>query len=58
MDNEAKVLAAMKTAGALKTKEIAELSGVDAKEVGKILKKLKTSGEIISPKNCYYEYKK
>jgi len=58
MENETKVIEAMKNAGALKTKEIAQKSGVDEKEVAKILKKLKTSEAVISPKNCYYEYKK
>ena len=35
--------------------QIAEKSGIDRKEVDKAMKKLKTSGRISSPKNCYWE---
>lgn len=41
----------------LKSGEIAELSGLDKKEVDKIIKKLKTEEKIHSPKRCYYEPK-
>ena len=38
----------------LKSGEIAELTGVDKKEVDKAIKKLKVEEKIISPKRCYY----
>ncbi len=59
MDNKEivlKTLANSKTA--LKGGEIAELSGIDKKEVDKAIKKLKAEEKIYSPKNCYYEVKK
>ena len=43
---------------ALKSAQIAEISGVDKKEVGKIIKQLKTQGLVESPKNCFYQIKK
>jgi chromosome segregation and condensation protein ScpB len=58
MDNEAKVLAAFQQAGQpLSSKEVAELSGLDKKDVDKVIKKLKVSEKIHSPKRCYYEPK-
>lgn len=38
--------------------QVAEATGVDRKEVDKIMKKLKTEERIVSPKNCYWEIKK
>lgn len=35
--------------------QIAEISGIDRKEVDKAMKKLKTDGKITSPKVCYWE---
>ncbi len=56
MDNETKVLEAFKKAGqAIGAKEVAEASGLDKKEVDKLIKKLKTDGKIHSPKRCLYE---
>ena len=56
---EQKVLDAMKNAGKeLKTGEIAELSGIDKKEVSKIISNLKKIGLVESPKRCYYTVKK
>ncbi len=55
MVDEKKVLEVMKSAGKpLKTQEIADMLGVDKKEVDKIVKKLKKEGKITSPKRCYY----
>ena len=34
--------------------DIAKMTGLDSKEVSKIIAELKKSGEIISPKRCYY----
>ncbi|NPA16534.1 winged helix-turn-helix transcriptional regulator [Persephonella sp.] len=55
MSVEEKVLKAMEEAGKpLKTGEIAEITGLDKKEVEKAIKKLKKEGKIESPKRCYY----
>jgi len=55
MSIEEKVLEAMKNAGKpLKTGEIAEITGLDKKEVEKTIKKLKKEGKVESPKRCYY----
>ncbi|ASJ11978.1 HTH domain-containing protein [Thermococcus thioreducens] len=49
------VFKVLKEAGKpLKSKEIAELAGIDKKEVDKAIKALKKEGKIISPKRCYY----
>ena len=59
MENMNAVLEIMKKAGkALSAGQIAELSGLERKEVDKVMKKLKTDGAIVSPKNCYWEPKK
>jgi len=56
MDIKEKVLSAMKNAGkALKAGEIAELSGLDKKEVDKAMKDLKKEELIVSPKRCFWE---
>lgn len=53
-----KVLAAMKSAGKpLKAGEIAELTGLDKKEVDKAMRLLKDDGAIISPKVCFWQPK-
>ncbi len=55
METTDKVLDTLKSAGKpLKSGEIAEISGVDKKEVDKAIKKLKVEEKIISPKRCYY----
>lgn len=38
----------------LKTGEIAQLAGLESKEVEKAIKALKDEGKIVSPKRCYY----
>lgn len=38
--------------------QVALATGVDRKEVDKIMTKLKKDGTIVSPKNCYWEIKK
>jgi len=56
MSNEEKVLIVMKEAGkALKAGEIAELSGLDKKDVDKSMKILKAEAKIISPKICFWQ---
>jgi len=58
MDNKTKVMEAMKTAGkALKAGEIAELTGLEKKDVDKVMKELKKEEAIVSPKRCYWEPK-
>lgn len=52
------VLAAMKKAAKpLKAGEVAELAGLDKKEVEKIMNSLKEEGLIVSPKRCFWEPK-
>ncbi|MBL7112237.1 MAG: MarR family transcriptional regulator [Bacteroidales bacterium] len=41
----------------LKGAEIAELSGLDRKEVDKAMKELKNRELIFSPKNCFWQVK-
>ncbi|NCA76839.1 MAG: HTH domain-containing protein [Alphaproteobacteria bacterium] len=56
MDLEEQVLNTIKKAGKpLSAGQIAELGGIDRKEVDKAMKKLKTSGKITSPKVCFWE---
>jgi hypothetical protein len=56
MDTSEVVLKTMKSAGkALSAGQIAEISGLDRKEVDKAMKVLKTGGKIVSPKVCYWE---
>lgn len=42
----------------LKGGEVAEISGLDKKEVDKAIKVLKKQEKIFSPKRCFYEAKK
>jgi predicted transcriptional regulator len=42
----------------LKGGEIAEISGLDKKEIDKAIKKLRDEELISSPKRCYYEVAK
>ena len=58
MENVQKVLEAMQKSGkALKSGEIAEISGLDKKEVDKAMKILKEEDKIVSPKRCFWEPK-
>jgi predicted transcriptional regulator len=51
-----KVLDTLKNAGkALKAGEIAELAGLERKEVDKAMKQLKDEGAIVSPKVCFWQ---
>ena len=53
METKAKVLATMIEAGEpLNAGKIAELSGIDRKEVDKAMKQLKEEGAISSPVRC------
>jgi predicted Zn-ribbon and HTH transcriptional regulator len=56
METVEKIFSVIQKAGApVSVGQIVELSGIDRKEVDKAMKKLKTSGRISSPKNCYWE---
>lgn len=58
MGNEKTVLDAFQKSGKpLSAKEVAEATGLDKKEVDKIIKQLKDSDKIDSPKRCYYQAK-
>lgn len=53
MEAKDKVLSAMKEAGTpLNAGAIAELTGLDRKEVDKAMKQLKDEGAIVSPVRC------
>lgn len=53
METKDKVLATMKEAGQpLNAGKIAELSGLDRKDVDKAMKELKSEGAIVSPVRC------
>lgn len=50
------VLEAMKKAGKpVKGAEVAAATGIDPKEVGKIITALKKAGKVTSPKMCFYQ---
>ncbi len=58
MDTVNKVLEIIKSsAEPVNATKVAELSGIDKKEVDKAMKQLKDKGEIISPKRCYWSAK-
>ncbi len=54
-NNEQLVLNAMKQAGKpVKGADVAAATGLDQKEVGKLISALKKAGKITSPKVCFY----
>lgn len=56
MEITEKVLNTLREAGEpLNSGKIAEISGLDRKEVDKAMKVLKENGSIVSPKRCYWE---
>ncbi|MCI7729521.1 MAG: transcriptional regulator [Bacteroidales bacterium] len=56
MEITEKVLNTLREAGEpLNAGKIAEISGLDRKEVDKAMKVLKENGSIVSPKRCYWE---
>jgi predicted Zn-ribbon and HTH transcriptional regulator len=58
MDNTEKVIKAFKDSEEpLNATKVSELSGVEKKEVDKIMKGLKKDETIISPKRCYWTLK-
>ena len=55
MENREIVLNAMKEAGKpVRPGEVAEVTGIDKKDLSKIIKELKKEGKIFSPKQCFY----
>ncbi len=58
MENQEVVLAVLKkSSNPLKAGEIAEITGIDKKEVSKVIKQLVNEGKVYSPKFCYYDVK-
>ena len=54
-DNEQKVLEAIQNAGKpVRPGDVAQATGIDSKEVSKLIGSLKKKGKVISPKRCYY----
>lgn len=52
---EDKVLKAMKDAGKpVRPGDVAKITGIDSKEISKIIKELKQKDLVYSPKRCYY----
>ena len=49
-----KCLIKIKLLKPLNAKKVSELSGVEKKEVDKIMKELKKDETIVSPKRCYW----
>jgi len=59
MENTALILKALKdSAKPMKGAEIAEKSGIDKKEIDKLIKKLVKEDKIFSPVRCFYAVKK
>ena len=59
MENNQKIIETFKAAKKpLKAGEVAELSGIDKKEVEKLIKKMTVEGQLYSPVRCFYDIKK
>jgi len=55
MESKEAIIKAMEKAGKpMKGGEIADASGVDKKEVDKLIKKLVAEGKVDSPVRCFY----
>ena len=55
MDSADKIIEVMSREGQpLNAGKVAELSGLDRKEVDKAMARLKKEGKIVSPKRCYW----
>ena len=55
MDDKEKVIEAFRSSDdPLNAKKVSEISGVEKKEVDKIMKELKKDETIVSPKRCYW----
>jgi Mn-dependent DtxR family transcriptional regulator len=57
-DSKEIVLNAMKEKGnPVRPGDVAKLTGIDSKEVSKIIGELKKEGKVFVPKRCYYQAK-
>jgi|Deesub1362A_J573_1020465.scaffolds.fasta_scaffold00766_4 DNA-binding MarR family transcriptional regulator len=56
MDEKEKMVldAFVKAGKPLRPGDVVKMTGLDKKEVSKIIKKLKNEGKLIVPKRCYY----
>lgn len=55
MESKEAIIKAMEKAGKpMKGSEIADASGVDKKEVDKLIKKMVADGKVDSPVRCFY----
>lgn len=52
--NDAVLKVLKEAAGPMKAGDIAEVSGIDKKDIDKAIKVLKDEGKIVSPKRCFY----
>jgi len=58
MENQEVILEVLKKSSeSLKAGEIAEITGIEKKEVSKVIKHLVNEGKVHSPKYCYYDVK-
>ena len=56
MDAKQQVIDAMKAAGEpLNAGKVTEMTGLERKAVDKAMDELKKSGDIVSPKRCYWQ---
>ena len=56
METKDRIIEVMKQAGEpLNAGKIAELSGIDRKEIDKAMKQLKAEGAITSPRRCFWQ---
>jgi len=54
-DEKTLVLNAMKSAGKpVRPGDVAKETGIDSKNVSKLIKELKNEGKVISPKRCFW----
>lgn len=59
MEASDKIIKTLNSAGKpMKAGEIAESTGLDKKEVDKVIKKLVAEGKMHSPQRCFYDVKK
>jgi len=59
MENNIKIIETFKTVNkALKTSELVEMTGIEKKDIEKLIKKMTTEGILYSPKKCFYDIKK
>ena len=59
MDKKEQILKAFKETGKpMRPGEIAEKTGIDSKEVSKLIKELKTEDKVYSPKRCFWDINK